>query len=66
MRRITLDELSAQVDAAIERAGIVYTPEYVDRLRNKGQFRTAEKRELLRAIEERARAAGLEPIKAYY
>ncbi|MGK7867946.1 hypothetical protein [Falsiroseomonas sp. E2-1-a20] len=66
MRRITLDELSAQVEAAIERAGIVYTPEYVDRLRNKGRLRTAEKRELLRTIEERARAAGLEPIKAYY
>jgi hypothetical protein len=66
MKRITIEELSAQVDAAIERAGIVYTPEYVERLRNKGLRRTAEKRELLRIIDERTRAAGLEPTRAYY
>jgi hypothetical protein len=35
-------------------------------LRNRGLNRTPEKRELLRRIDERARAAGKTPIKSYY
>lgn len=66
LRTITLEEHLAQRDAAIARAGIVYTPECVERLRNKGLRRTPEKRELLRRTAERARAAGLEPIKGYW
>ena len=42
------------------------TPEATERMRNKGENRTPEKRALLRRIEARARAAGVEPLKAYY
>ncbi len=35
-------------------------------MRNKGGRRTPEKRELLRRVQERARAAGVEPLKSYY
>lgn len=63
---VTLEEHLALRRAAQERAGVSFTPEYVERLRNKGLRRTPEKREALRRNEERARATGVEPIKAYY
>jgi len=44
----------------------VDSPERKESLRNKGLNRTPEKRELLRRSSERAIAAGIDPIKAYY
>ena len=41
-------------------------PEMTDRMRNKGANRTLDKRELLRRMAQRARDAGVEPIKAYH
>lgn len=66
MMEITLAEHLSRVRDARERAGIVFTPDYEESLRNKGLRRTSEKREMLRAIDDRSRAAGLEPRLAYY
>lgn len=38
----------------------------VEKMRNPGDRRTADKRKLLDAIEARAREAGVEPIKSNY
>ena len=66
MIEIALSEHLSRVRDARERAGIVFAPDYVEELRNKGLRRTPEKRDMLRAIDERSRAAGLEPRMAYY
>lgn len=66
MIEILLSEHLSRVSDARERAGIVFTSDYAEELRNKGFRRTSEKRDMLRAIDERSRAAGLEPRKAYY
>lgn len=46
--------------------GLADTPARVDALRNKGGNRSPEKRELLARTATRARAAGREPVTAYY
>ena len=66
LRTITLEEHLAGLAQRMRERGIVITEEMTESLRNKGLRRTPEKRELLRRIEERARAAGIEPWKAYY
>jgi hypothetical protein len=66
MMEITLTEHLSRISTARERAGIVFTPDYVEELRNKGLRRTPEKREMLSVIDERSRAAGTEPRVAYY
>jgi hypothetical protein len=63
---ISLTELWAFVDQRKAELGIVDTPERTEALRNKGLNRTPEKRELLRRAQERAIAAGVKPIKAYF
>jgi hypothetical protein len=65
-RFYTLTELWAFVDQRKAELGIVETPERTEALRNKGLNRTPEKRELLRRSQERALAAGVQPIKAYF
>jgi hypothetical protein len=49
--------------AALAAAGLLPPDEA---LRNRGLNRTEEKRELLRRVEERAKAAGITTMKAYY
>lgn len=66
MIAMTLEEFLRDRDERVNRAGIVFTEELVESLRNKGHRRTPEKREMLRQIEERCRAAGVEPLKAYF
>ena len=61
-----LQDYLAKIEARKAELGLLDTPERTDAMRNKGGNRTPEKRELLRRIEERARAAGLEPLRAYY
>ena len=66
MVRMKLDELLNVIEARKAAIGMSDTPEMIDAFRNKGDRRTPEKRELLRRIEGRARAAGREPVAAYY
>ncbi len=63
---MTLDRFLADIKARLADLGMKDTPEEVEAMRNKGRRRTPEKRELLRRVEERARAAGLEPLKSYH
>jgi len=62
---MTLDRFLADIKARKAALDMKDTPEEVEAMRNKGGRRTPEKRELLRRVEERARAAGLEPLKSY-
>ncbi|MBB2164352.1 hypothetical protein HLH26_07315 [Gluconacetobacter sp. 1b LMG 1731] len=61
-----LDSFLAEVRARKAQLGLIDTPERTEAMRNRGGRRTPEKRALLRRIDERARAAGLEPIRSYY
>lgn len=58
MSRMTLEEHLARVEARKAKLGIVFTPEETEAMRNKGERRTPEKRELLRRIAKRAKSAG--------
>jgi hypothetical protein len=64
--RVKLNELLDVIEARKAAIGMRDTPEMIDAFRNKGARRTPEKRELLRRIEDRARAEGREPVRAYY
>lgn len=66
MRTIKLTDFLAAREARAKRAGVVFTPERNEALRNKGARRTPEKRAALRRIEERCAEAGVEPLKAYF
>jgi len=46
--------------------GLVDTPERTEAMRNKGARRTEDKRAMLARIDERARQAGITPLKALY
>lgn len=59
-------EFLAAATARKEALGLTDTPDETEAMRNKGGNRTPEKREFLRRIEERARAAGRVPLKTYY
>ncbi len=65
MVRVKLDQLLAAIEARKVAIGTRDTPETTDALRNKGARRTPEKRELLKRMEDRTRAAGREPVRAY-
>jgi hypothetical protein len=64
-RSIRLDDLLAQIAARRVALGLD-GPDAEDDLRNPGDLRTPEKREMLRLIDERARSAGLAPLPARY
>ncbi|NKE44914.1 hypothetical protein HB662_08995 [Roseomonas frigidaquae] len=66
MVKLTLAELQARIEARKAELGMTDTPETIEALRNKGASRTAEKRELLRRIEQRAKAAGRTPRPAHF
>jgi hypothetical protein len=63
---VTLRDFISSVENRKAELGMSDTPTAIEAMRNKGANRTPEKRELLRRADERARAAGLEPIPAYY
>ena len=63
---MTLDQFLADIKARKAALGMVDTPAEVETMRNKGGRRTPEKWELLRRVEKRACAAGVEPLKSYY
>jgi hypothetical protein len=64
MRAIRLEDLGKALERRQRELGI--TPERLERARNDGRRRTPEKRELLRRMAERARAAGVEPFPAAF
>jgi len=65
MRR--LPELGRLTALLIDRQRILgITAETFERVRNTGERRTPEKRELLKRIQERTRRAGREPIPAKF
>ncbi|MBU8536933.1 hypothetical protein [Falsiroseomonas tokyonensis] len=66
MVKLTLAELERRIEARRAELGLIDKPESIEALRNKGTNRTEEKRELLRRIEQRAKAAGRTPPRAYY
>ena len=63
---MTLDQFLADIEARKAALGMTDTPAEVEAMRNKGGQRTSEKREFMRRIEERARPAGVVPLKSYY
>ncbi len=66
MKTISLATLQQQVNARKTALGMLDTPAEVEVMRNKGANRTPEKRELLRCVENRARAAGVQPVVAHF
>jgi hypothetical protein len=64
MRFVRLEDLAGMLERRRRELGI--TPERLERARNDGRRRTPEKRELLRRMAERARAAGVEPFPAAF
>lgn len=67
MTRYDLNEYLEWVRARkreLETAGVRLPTD--EEMRNKGTRRTPEKREFLRRCDERARAAGIPPVKHYY
>jgi hypothetical protein len=65
MQRLTsFSQLTAKVAERRRELGI--TDETIIAARNSGRRRTEAKRELLRRIQERARAAGVRPFQATY
>jgi len=66
MKTISFATFQQQVMARKVMLNMLDTPAEVEAMRNKGANRTQAKRELLRRVEKRARAAGLEPILAYF
>jgi len=51
-------------EARAVETGVSAIPE--DSLRNRGAGRTLAKRKMLASVSKRAKAAGLEPLRAYY
>lgn len=65
MREIdSLQEFIEAVDARKRALGV--TDDDIARARNSGRRRTAEKREFLEQIQERARERGVEPLPANF
>ncbi len=62
----TLRDLIAWTEARKAALGMAEDAATIEVMRNKGRNRTPEKRELLRRAEDRARAAGREPVPAYF
>ncbi|MGK7860979.1 hypothetical protein [Falsiroseomonas sp. E2-1-a4] len=66
MVKLTLAELQTRIEARKAELGLTDTPASTEALRNQGANRTPEKRELLRRIEQRAKAAGRTPPRAHF
>lgn len=66
MKTITMTELRERVGAAKRRIGWIDDEATLEALRNSGRNRTPTKRALLSEIDERARAAGVDPIPSKY
>lgn len=64
MRTENLAAFIKDAEARAQASGVAAMP--VDRLRNRGACRTPAKRAALSSAATRARAAGVEPIPAYY
>ena len=64
MKVVKLDELWRVADDRMKAAGLD-TPVAQEGMRNKGGARTKGKQALLVRVKKRARAAGVEPFKAY-
>lgn len=63
---VTLSDLLAGIRERKAALGIVDSDERTESMRNRGGHRTAAKRTMLERIENRALAAGLNPLGAYY
>jgi hypothetical protein len=66
MKTLQMRSYLEALEVRKRRLGILDTPEDTEAMRNKGGRRTPEKREMLRRLEERARAAGDTEVKSYY
>ncbi len=66
MRTIALTTIQQQVSARKAALGMIDAAAEIEAMRNKGERRTRQKRELLRRAEQRAQAAGLLPAAAYF
>jgi len=66
MKTVSFKTFQQQVNARKAALHMLDTQAEIEALRNKGANRTPAKRELLRRAEERARDAGLQPVKAYF
>ena len=64
MKIVKLSDLWTIADARMKAAGLD-TPAAQENMRNKGGARTKAKRALLVRVKRRARAAGVEPFRAY-
>lgn len=65
MRRI--DDLQAFVKAVEDKKrALGITPDVIEQARNGGRRRDTEKRAFLAAIQERAKASGLQPLPANF
>ncbi len=63
---VKLRDFLAAVEARKASLGVREAPAAIEALRNKGGRRTPAKRDLLRRAEERALAAGRQPVPSYY
>jgi len=63
---ISLSDLLDGIRQRKANLGIVDTAERTEAIRNDGIRRTARKRDMLARIDERAREAGIAPLKAHY
>lgn len=63
---VMLQDFLAKVEARKASVGMSDTQGDTEAMRNKGERRTPQKRELLRRAAERARASGREPVASYY
>lgn len=63
---ISLSDLLGGIRRRKAELGIVDTEERTDAMRNEGSRRSSGKRAMLARIEERAREAGVTPLKARY
>lgn len=62
----TLEDFLEGIRQRKAELGIVDALERTEAMRNKGARRTEEKRAMLARVDERARQAGITPLKAYY
>mgnify|MGYP000177941031 CR=1 FL=1 len=63
---ITLSDFLASIRERKAALGIIDTPERTEQMRNTGSRRTAGKHAMLKRIDERARAAGVTPLKGHF
>lgn len=66
MQTLKLKQFLSGVEARKRSLGITDTEELTEALRNRGSGRSERKRGMLRRADDRARAAGVDPIQSYY